>query len=143
MAEPTFVENVGERRTLNHAQIHGGGENVLTNYGYQNFTLARDKAGNQVHNIVGTGVHGDTYDLAPVGSTYTNRTTGRKYTHLYNDEGSLVWAVDAVVVPLSTDDDMTGWTLSERGLISVDTNNTNATTLKIGAAAADGEVTIS
>jgi len=143
MAEPTFTQTVGSRRTLNWAGIHGGGEKVLTDYGYQNYTYTVDKNGTQVHFIIGTGVPSTTYDLAPVGSEYVNLTTGRHYYHLYNDAGALKWAVVAVVVPLSTDGDTTGWTLQDEGVINIDTNDSNATVLKVGAVTADADVTIS
>lgn len=141
MAEPTFTQTVGSRRTLNWAGIHGGGEKVLTDYGYQNYTYTVDKNGTQVHFIVGTGVPSTTYDLAPVGSEYVNLTTGRHYYHLYNDAGALKWAIVAVVVPLGTEANCDAYTLQERGLINIDTSDSS---IDFRAAdSADTDVTIS
>jgi len=75
MAEPTFTMIVGNGRTLQIMDaVNSAGEDVLTVYGYQNFVSLRDKAGNEGHIILGTGVPSDvgTYDAAPLASLYLN-----------------------------------------------------------------------
>lgn len=79
MAEPTFQGGVGRSKTLYTEDARTSqGEDEVTNHGYQNFIALRDKAGNEVHIILGTGVPSTptTYDTAPLGSLYINYAGG-------------------------------------------------------------------
>jgi len=79
MAEPTFLKRVSRGITAwLGGSVKGTGEDVLTTYGYQNYVPLKDKAGNEVHLILGTGAPSAaaTYDSAPLGSLYLNYAGG-------------------------------------------------------------------
>ena len=90
MAEPTFPGGVGSSKTVfTEDSRTSQGEDEITNHGYQNFIALSDKAGNEVHIILGTGVPSavTTYDTAPLGSLYINYAGGDG-TSLYVKEAA-------------------------------------------------------